>query len=332
MIDLITRLFNVSLQTKITGLLLGVIISVILVLSIFFAYSTVENILSNKYKLSMQTARTVSLLPSVKKSLEEGDGRTSLQFLTDQFSMENEADFIIIQDKRGRILTHPNKEYLGRLHEFNDGYKARVFGGYYNMESDEFLAPSIVGIAPIMSETGNVLGVTTVGYLKDGIWSLIYERIRVILYLSVGVIIIGVGLGYLLARHIRKDTFGYEPREIAELYSTRDTLLLSLNEGVVAADEYGKITLINTSAKVLLDVTDTYIHRPISELFPPLEYSQVYEAKEEKLNQEIYLHNKSLIANLVPMFTHGKFSGVVTTIKDRTEITEMINTLSEVKM
>ncbi|UJL47661.1 sensor histidine kinase [Virgibacillus sp. NKC19-16] len=328
---MINRLFNVSLQTKITGLLLGVIISVIFILSIFFAYSTVEQILSNKYRLSMQTARTVSLLPSVSESLQEGDGRASLQFLTDQFSMENDADFIIIQDKEGRVLTHPNEEYLGRVQAFGDGFKARVFGGYYNMESDEFLAPSIVGIAPILSETGSVLGVTTVGYLKKDIASLIYERIRFILYLSVAVIIIGIVLGYLLARHIRKETFGYEPREIAALYSRQDTLLSSLNEGVVAADEHDKITLINTSAKDLLEVNDSYIHRPIYELLPPLEYSWVYETKDEKLNQEIYLNNKSLFVNLVPMFTQGEFTGLVATIKDRTEITEMINTLSEVK-
>ncbi|GAB3055100.1 ATP-binding protein [Virgibacillus ainsalahensis] len=330
-IELINRLFNASLQTKITGLLLGVIIAIILILSTFYAYSTVEQILANKNRLSMQTARTVSLLPSVKDALEEGDGRKSLQFLTDQFSMENEADFIIIQDKKGRILTHPNEEYLGKVQAFDDGFKARVFGGYYNMESAEFLAPSIVGIAPIFSETGSVLGVTTVGYLKGSTLALIYERIRFILYLSVAVIIIGVVLGYLLARHIRKETFGYEPREIAALYSRQDTLLSSLNEGVVAADEHGKTTLINNSAKDLLEITDAYIHRPVGELLPTLEYNEVYETKDAKLNQEIYLRNKALIVNMAPMFTQGEFSGVVAIIRDRTEITEMINTLSEVK-
>ncbi|WP_040982510.1 sensor histidine kinase [Oceanobacillus jeddahense] len=325
------RLFNVSLQIKITGLLLGVIIVLILILSAFYAYSTVEQIISERHRLSMQTAKTVSLLPSVTEALEEEDNNHSLQFLTDQFSIENEADFIIIQNKEGRILTHPDADELGEVKPFNDGFKARVFGGYYNMDSDEFIDSSIVGIAPILSDTGSVLGVTTVGYLKADLYAQIFERIKYILYLSVAVIIIGIILGYLLARHIRKETFGYEPREIAALYNRHDTLLSSLNEGVIAADEHCKITLINKSARDLLEVTDAYMHRPIHDLLPRLEYNQVYETKNEKLNQEVYLHNKSLIVNMVPMFTQGKFTGLVATIRDRTEITEMVNTLSEVK-
>ncbi|MFD1068122.1 ATP-binding protein [Oceanobacillus locisalsi] len=325
------RLFNVSLQIKITGLLLGVILVLILILSAFYAYSTVEQIISEKHRLSMQTARTVSLLPSVTEALEEEENDNSLQFLTEQFSIENEADFIIIQNKEGRILTHPDPDQLGEIKPFNDGFKARVFGGYYNMESDEFIGPSIVGIAPILSETGTVLGVTTIGYLKADLYTLIFDRIKFILYISVAVIAIGIILGYLLARHIRKETFGYEPREIAALYSRHDTLLSSLNEGVVAVDKDFKIMLINTSAQNLLDVTDAYLHQPIRDLLPSLEYSQVYETKDEQLNQEVYLHNKSLIVNLVPMFAQGEFTGLVATIRDRTEITEMIHTLSEVK-
>ncbi|QKY68429.1 hypothetical protein [Lentibacillus sp. CBA3610] len=116
---LLKRLTNVSLQTKITGLLLGVIISLILILSGFFTYSNIQQIISNKYTLSLQTARTVSALPSITEGLNENQTRQSLQFLTDQFSLENDADFIIVQDKYGRVLTHPDDEYLGRIHKFS---------------------------------------------------------------------------------------------------------------------------------------------------------------------------------------------------------------------
>ncbi|WP_010529786.1 ATP-binding protein [Lentibacillus jeotgali] len=322
---------NVSLQTKITGLLLAVIIGLILILSGLFTYSKIEQIISNKYNLSMQTARTVSLLPSVTEGLEEEETRQSLQFLTDQYSMENDADFIIVQDKDGRILTHPNDDYLGRVHEFKSGYRARVFGGYYNMETEEFIGPSIVGVAPIMSSTGSVRGVVTVGYLKENLWSLIYDRVEIILYVSMAVIVIGILLGYFLARHIRKEIFGYEPREIAQLYCNRDTLLSSLNEGVIATDKDSMVTLINESAKKLLDVGDSYVNKPITSLLPNLDYQGVYETKEGKLNQELFINNKTLIVNLLPLLANSTVTGVVVSFRDKTEITEMLNMLSEVK-
>ncbi|WP_082684175.1 ATP-binding protein [Lentibacillus amyloliquefaciens] len=328
---LFKNITNVSLQTKITGLLLAVIVGLILLLSGFFAYSKIEQIISNKYNLSMQTARTVSLLPSVTEGLTETQSRQSLQFLTDQFSMENDADFIIVQDKDGRILTHPKDEYLGRIQQFKSGYRARVFGGYYNMETEEFIGPSIVGIAPIMSSTGSVQGVVTVGYLKANLWSLIYDRVEIILYVSIAVIVIGILLGYLLARHIRKEIFGYEPREIAELYRNRDTLLSSLNEGVVATSRDSMVTLINESAKKLLDVGHSYVNKPISSLLPNLDYQNVYETKKGKLNQELFINNKTLIVNLLPILTNDKVTGLVATFRDKTEVTEMLNMLSEVK-
>ncbi|QKY68430.1 sensor histidine kinase [Lentibacillus sp. CBA3610] len=214
---------------------------------------------------------------------------------------------------------------------FRDGYKARVFGGYYNLETDEFTGPAIVGIAPVLSSSENVLGVVTVGYLKKELWSLIFERIRIIMYFSIIVIVIGIGLGYLLARHIRKETLGYEPREIAELYRNRDALLTSLNEGVVATNEDRMVTLINKSAKKLLGINNSYTKRHITTLLPNLDYQKVYEDRKGKLNQETVINNKTLIVNLVPTLTDQNTTGLVATLRDKTEITELINTLSEVK-
>ncbi|WP_176446352.1 sensor histidine kinase [Lentibacillus sp. CBA3610] len=199
------------------------------------------------------------------------------------------------------------------------------------METDEFTGPAIVGIAPVLSSSENVLGVVTVGYLKKELWSLIFERIRIIMYFSIIVIVIGIGLGYLLARHIRKETLGYEPREIAELYRNRDALLTSLNEGVVATNEDRMVTLINKSAKKLLGINNSYTKRHITTLLPNLDYQKVYEDRKGKLNQETVINNKTLIVNLVPTLTDQNTTGLVATLRDKTEITELINTLSEVK-
>jgi len=330
---LLKRLKNASLQTKITGLLLGIIILVIMILSGIFAYTNIEQIVSNKYKLSLQTAKTVALLPSVREGITDENNRQLLQYLTDQFSIENDADFIIIQDKDGRILTHPEEDYLGEVHEFQDGHMARVFGGVYNIESNEFIGPSMVGIAPIMSDSGNILGVATVGYLKENVYAAIFDRLKSIIYFTIIVIAIGFGLGYLLTRHIRKETMGYEPREIAALYREQYALLSSLSEGVVATNKKGEITIINPAARDFfhLDDTSLYINQPIHKLIPNIDYNSVTKLKKRNLQKETYLHNKMMIISVVPIMDNKGFDGMVVILRDKTEMTEMINTLSEVK-
>jgi len=325
------RLLNVSLQTKITGLLIGVIISVIVIFSGLSAYTNVKQVFSSKNKLSLQTAKTVALLPSVKEGITEESG--SLQYLTDQFSIENDADFIIIQDKDGQILTHPQTEYLGEIHEFDSGYIARVYGGVYTLESDEFVDPSILGIAPVLSDSGNILGVVTVGFLKENVYAVIFDRLKNIFYFTLIVIVIGFILGYLLTRHIRKEMLGYEPREIASLYREQHALLSALNEGVLATDKSGGVTLFNQEAKKLLHIEDAdfYIDRPVHKLFPEIDFGRISRFKYDHWQKELYLHDKMVIMNIVPILNNGDFAGMVIILRDKTEMTEMINALSEVR-
>ncbi|WP_176555869.1 ATP-binding protein [Virgibacillus ndiopensis] len=328
---MIQKLLNVSLQKKIIGLVVGILISLIILLFSVFAYFDANQIFANKNRLSLQTAKTISLMPSVKQALQQDNPSKSLQFFNEQHRVHNDIDFIVIQNHQGYIVTHPNKESIGQYQKFDDGYLALVFGGYYNMESDEFIGPSIVGKAPILSDKGNVLGVVTVGFLKKGIYATIAQRLKNIFLFSIWVIVIGIIASYLLARHIRKDTLGLEPREIATLYRDRDSVLSSINEGVIATDEYGKITLINTSAKKLLNLTDDHGNKSIFNLLPNLNLDFNLEQLKAQLNKEVHINDKNIIINLVPIINEGKKVGTVTTFRDKTEITEMLNTLSEVK-
>ena len=49
---------------------------------------------------------------------------------------------------------------------------------------------------------------------------------------------------------------GLEPHEISSLYRERSAILLSVKEGIIAVDQNGFLTLINHSARSMLNLMD----------------------------------------------------------------------------
>lgn len=323
------RIKNVSLQVKITGLVIGIMTSLILFLLGVFAYFDIKQVYSNRENLSLQTAKTLSFVPDVQQAILKKDS-SELEVLISQFSNMKEGMFVVIQNRDGEIVSHPNENMIGKHYPFIDGYMATVFGGYYTMESDEFVGNALVGKAPVIWSK-KVIGVVTVGYLKSEIKQAIFDRLNNILYCTVFIFSIGIFLSHLLARHIRNETMGLEPREIATLYRSRTSILSSISEGVIATDEIGKVTLINESAKKLLNLADDYHHLTIDMLLPALNFNDMVTNRKKVENKEIHLNEKVIIINSVPILNGGQFVGTVTTFRDKTQITEMLSTLSEVK-
>ncbi len=64
-------------------------------------------------------------------------------------------------------------------------------------------------------------------------------------------LLIGGGASWLLARRLKKRTFGLELDEIAKLLQEREALLHGIREGVLAFDRAGRITMVNDEARLL---------------------------------------------------------------------------------
>ncbi len=64
--------------------------------------------------------------------------------------------------------------------------------------------------------------------------------------------LLGVVGSLLLARRVKRQTLGLEPREIAGLVEQREALLHGIKEGVLAVDLERRITMVNDEAAHLL--------------------------------------------------------------------------------
>lgn len=324
-------LLNVSLQTKIMGLVVSLVVGIIVVLLVFFIYYEIEQSIENSTRIGLQTSKTIANMNSVEEAINNAEASNELQALAIRISNQVDANFIVIEDREGRILAHPKTEEINTFNSIEENYKAVVFGGYYSLNSDRYVGSSIVGKSPVFNDEKQVIGVVTVGYLKEEIYNSTFDRLKMIFIFAIFVIILGVVSSVLLARNIRKDTLDLEPREIATLYRDRNAILSSINEGIIAMDNVKRITLMNQFAQKILGLNNSYENRLIYEVLNTSELLKIIESNKPSSPVEIDINGYVVIMNLSPILKDERKVGTVITLKDKTEILELVNTLSEVQ-
>jgi two-component system CitB family sensor kinase len=140
------------------------------------------------------------------------------------------------------------------------------------------------------------------------------------------------GLGsLLLARHLKSQTFGLEPAEIASLLEQREAILHGIREGAVAVDPDGRITLVNDEARRLLALEPSSVGRQVEEIVGPGRVRDVLLGTLDRPDQLVLTDGRVLVANRMPVFIHGVVTGAVVTFRDRTELAEVLRELEGVR-
>lgn len=319
-----------SLQMKIIGsniLNTLFIIFIFLVISLVIEYKQVEKQMGNQ---ALQLAIAISSMPSVISSFGKEDPSEVLQPLINKIRKETGAEFIVIGDTEGIRYAHPDKNKIGQPMVGGDNSQA-LKGEFYVSKARGSLGRSIRGKGPIVNEDGNIIGIISVGYLMSDLKEDAFERGKEFGLISLVVVVIGIAASYLLARNIRKTTLGLEPHEMTSLYLERNAILYSIKEGIISVDKQGYITMINQSAKDLLDVKEEIVHQKIETILPNTGVYKVLETGEPDRDHETTLRNKSIIINRTPIVENGEVIGVVSTFRDKTEVNKMLETISEVR-
>ncbi|MED3907682.1 sensor histidine kinase [Peribacillus simplex] len=326
---------KVSLETKILGLVLSLSLFLIILLTTSFSYMEGRQIAKDKGQLALELSKTVSFMPTVTDAFETDDPAGIIQPIVEKIRRETGAEFIVVGNAEGIRYSHPLASEIGKRMEGGDNSRAIREGEYYVSEAAGSLGLSIRGKSPVFNEAGKIIGIVSVGFLVDDVRAQIFKDLSKEMIVSLVAIMISIIGSYMLARSIRKDTLGLEPFEIANLYKEKNAVLHSVKEGILAIDQNGSITSMNQPAKKLLDIKESVRHLNVDNvdgLFPSKYLFEVLKSGEPQVDKEISWKDKSVIVNCTPIFDSEGVSGVVASFRDRTEIEEMVNTLSEVKM
>jgi two-component system CitB family sensor kinase len=176
-----------------------------------------------------------------------------------------------------------------------------------------------------------VVGLVSVGVLERAIAGEFRDSLPVILIpLFVALTLATLG-AFLLARRVKRQTFGLEPDEIGVLLEQREAMLHGVREGAITLDPAGRITLINDEAQRLLGFDVDAVGRHMGEVIPEGRVRDVLTGRIEGQDEVVVLGERVLVANRMPVVLRGRLIGAVVTLRDRTELDALSRELHDVR-
>jgi two-component system, CitB family, sensor kinase len=272
---------------------------------------------------ALAIAQSVAGMPAVREAFASPRPQDRLQPFALGVQRETGADYVVIANHDQIRYAHPNPALIGKRLS-TDG-SAVLAGHTWIGTQTGTLGRSVRGKAPIKDASGQVIGLVSVGVLEEAVAGQLGSALPPLLWTVLAVLIAGAGAAALLARRLRRQTFGLEPHEIATLFEQREAVLHGVKEGVLAFDLEGRVTVVNDAARQLLGLPDgigTIGELPISDRLRDV------LAGEDAGEDRIVLHEDSvLVLNRMPVTVGERNLGWVVTLRDRTELIRLTQDL-----
>ncbi|KAF0194708.1 MAG: two-component system CitB family sensor histidine kinase DctS [Bacillota bacterium] len=321
---------RLSLRWQVFMLVLGVMIASLAIAGIMVT-QTISDIL--RYHIGMQAlgvAQSVAELPVVRQWVGKPGGDAYIRPLAEQIRLRTGFEILVVIDTDSVRYTHPVPERIGQKFVGGDEGKA-LLGEEYISQAIGTLGPSQRSFAPIYGYAGQVVGAVMVGGLIPSLEAqLVPVRGAILAALAVGMAVGSVGAG-LLSGHIKATLYGMEPEQIASVLHSREAILQSVREGIIAVDRNGLITLMNDVSKDYLGLDEGVIGRPINLVVPSTRLPQVLQSGQAEYDQDQIMGEVRVVTNRLPIVVEGKVVGAVATFRDRREIARLAEELSGVR-
>ncbi|AMM34084.1 Sensor protein CitS [Sinomonas atrocyanea] len=291
----------------------------------FVADRITGQILDNQFQLrALGVAESVAQMPEVTADLASRDPGHQIQALAEQVRVRAKTDYVVVTDREGIRFSHPTPSLIGqRLEE-----PVAVLDGQSHLGTNHgSLGDSANAKAPILDAGGHVVGQVSVGILETAVSTEFTQDAGTVAAYSALILLLGGAGSFLLARTIKRATFGLEPAAIASLLQDREALLHGIREGMVGLDDDGRVTVINNEARRLLHLGDTALGQPVSELIPPGRLRDILTGDAPGEDQSVITEDALLVANRRPVSVGGRSVGAVVTLRDRTEVEALVRDL-----
>ena len=328
-----TNLFTQArLQTR---LMLAFIFVVLLqaIISGTFTFHYIKVVLEDRIgDQALQLSRVVSALPQVRRGLIDRDV-DQIQPLAESIRQQTDARFIVVGDLDGIRFSHPIVDRIGKKRVGGDNQRAIEQKESYVSRAVGSLGPSMRGKSPILDEQGQVVGVTSVGYMLDSVGKTISGYQQSVIIIVVASLLLSMLVGMAITSHFKRILFGLEPEEIARLFVERNATLETVREGIISINQEGIITTFNKTAVETLNLPKdrSLTGQNIREVLPESDILSALDSGEPEHDKEVWLNGQSLIVNRLPVMVHGQATGVVSSFRPKGELELLTRKLSHIE-
>ncbi len=320
---------RLRLSTQIVLLQLAIIVLTVsagLAVSIFQARHQLDRSAGQE---SLAIARTVAEIPAIRRAFGDPAPQQVIDPIAERVRKMTGASFVVIANRAGIRYSHPNPAMIGK--RVSTDPRVALSGKTFVGVQTGTLGRSMRAKVPLRGADGKIIGIVSVGVLEKTVSAHLRSDLPVILIPPLFGLMLGAAGSVLLARRIKRQTFGLEPDEIGTLLEQREAMLHGIREGAVATDPAGRITLLNDEAERLLGLDPSAVGRLLSEVVPPGRVREVLAGKVDGPNQVVLVGDRVLVANRMPVSVRGRAIGAVVTLRDRTELEGLLRELDDVR-
>jgi hypothetical protein len=185
---------------------------------------------------ALGVATTVAQMPTIQAALVAGDPGHLIQPLATRVQQSTGASYVVVIDRSGVRYSHPNAALIGQRIE--EPVVALDGLGHVGIDNGS-LGRSANGRAPLRNAAGAIIGEVSVGIPERQVSTQLRHEAWAIALYSALALALGALASWLLARRLKRVTFGLEPAEIASLLQEREAMLHGIREGVIGFDLAG---------------------------------------------------------------------------------------------
>lgn len=181
----------------------------------------------------------------------------------------------------------------------------------------------------IYDKGGNYAGFLMVIILSKSVKAGILSTVITYASITFAVILCELMLAQWLSGGIKKSLLGYEPDAISAMFSVRDNILESIDEGVVAVDGDGNVLFANAVAEKMLGGQEKseIIGKNLTSLIAGKELNALLDGDGKEVNVRIKIGDKEALADRVPVRPDGEADKIII-LRDRAEYTRLMEELA----
>ncbi|TMD22630.1 MAG: sensor histidine kinase [Chloroflexi bacterium] len=325
------RRLHLSLASRILGFQLAIILGALLMGAVVSIVVERNRLDSDYEKRALNVAQSVAGMPAVANALQESNPASTLQPTAEAIRKATGASYVVIAGANGIRYSHPNPALIGK--PIDEDPSAILKGQTFMGIQQGTLGPSARGKAPIFDGSGRVIGIVSVGFLETPLGP--GRQLLDDLPLLASYLLVAIGLGVIgslvLARHLKRQTFGLEPQEIARLLEQREASLHGIREGTIATDLEGRITLINDEARRLLRLAGGIEGKRLLDVLPAGRVRDVLIGEVTGADAVVLAADRVLVVSRMPVVVRGRTIGYVATFRDRTELESLLRELDNAR-
>lgn len=270
-------------------------------------------------------AEQLAANPLVRSQLVRPDPGRTLAPLVLGTQAQSGVTSVTVADASGRIVSSTNPTVIGeRLPTARGASPERGWSGPLTLGGSRELAAQVPVLGATEENVGRILGTVMISEADPTVWQRLSGASSYLLaYLGIASGL-GVAGSWLLARRVKRQTLGLEPREIAGLAEHREAMLYGIAEGVIALDPQQRLTLVNDMGRRLLGLPGDCVGQSLDGLGIDGRLRDVLAGTTSGKRDEVVVrHGRVLVMNRMTVTKDGRLLGSVTTLRDRTELARL---------